>query len=203
MPMKGRLAGALLLALSIAACDRGGSDRKTTNSAPAAVIHTEVVPNAAATDAAPAQSAKEDPACWSGREGEYVTDGNRWERDANICIDRVALSFVTFPGEPIIYMINSAHCPDRKNFSRVRLAKNLFEMPVPKQIRVLKKAIADDLRAFAQVCGIRIDSAPFVDQRFDRFYVDYGDGWWFYRRGGGFELRPHQKKPTGDDPITP
>lgn len=200
--MKGRSAGACLLILSLAACDREASDRTTTNLAPAGVIHTDVAPIAGATYEPQSQPRRKDPGCWADREGEYSTIGNRWERDANICVDRVALSFVAFPGEPISYMISSGRCPDQENFARSRLPKKLFEMPVPKQIRVLKKAITHDLRAFARLCGIRIDPAPFVDQRFNRFYVDYGDGWWFYRRDGGFDLRPHMPKPRGDDPIS-
>lgn len=145
---------------------------------------------------APAQPAFQEyrsppnPDCAPHREGEYRTHGNRWGRYGTICIDRVEVSFDAFPDPSLSYSIQADRCPGLGHFSRFRMPANLFERSVPAQIGLLKRALAEDLREFARRCGIRLDPAPFVDERFDRFYADYGDGWWFDRLDGEFRLTP-------------
>ena len=139
------------------------------------------------------------PDCAPPLEGEYRTFGNRWGRYGDICINRVEVSFEAFPDPSVSYSIRSDRCPDLGRFGRFRRPENLFEVQVPEQIAVWKRALADDLREFGRQCGIRLDSAPFVDERFDRFYIDYGDGWWFDRLDDGFRLTP---KVTADEPET-
>lgn len=129
--------------------------------------------------------------CTHPREGEYHTFGNRWGRYGDICIDRIEVSFEAFPDPSVGYSIASDRCPGLGNFGRFRRPDNLFEAPVSEQIVVWKRALADDLREFARQCGVRLDPTPFVDERFDRFYVDYGDGWWFERVGERFRQAPN------------
>ncbi len=128
--------------------------------------------------------------CVPPREGEYQTFGNRWGRYGAICIDRVEVRFEAYPDPSVNYSIQSDRCPDLGHSGRFRRPGNLFETPVPEQIAIWKRGLADDLREFARQCGIRLDPAPFVDERFDRFYIDYGDGWWFDRLDRGFRLTP-------------
>lgn len=139
------------------------------------------------------------PDCAPPGVGEYRTFGNRWVRYGDICIDRVEVSFEAFPDPSVSYSIQSGRCPDLGRFDRFRMPDNLFELPVPEQITSWKKALADDLREFARLCGIRLDTRPFVDERFDRFYINYGDGWWFDRLADGFRLTPNV---TADTPKT-
>ncbi len=131
-----------------------------------------------------------DPDCAPDRAGRYWGHGNRWGRYGGICIDRIVVDFEAYPDPSLSYSVQSERCPDLGHFTRFRWRQAVFEMPVPDQIRLLKRALAGDLREFARRCGIRLDPAPFVDERFDRFYADYGDGWWFDRIDGEFRLTP-------------
>ena len=106
------------------------------------------------------------------------------------------MSFEAFPDPSLSYLIQSARCPGVEPFSRFRSSASFFDRPVPEQIGLLRVAIADDLRELARRCGIELDPAPFVDDRLDRFYVAYGDGWWFDRLNGGFRLTPDREPPT-------
>jgi hypothetical protein len=132
-----------------------------------------------------------DPDCAPDRAGRFSTGGNRWGRYANLCIDRIMLTFEAFPDPSLGYAIQSDRCPAAGLFSRFRQPADFFERRVPEQIGLLRAAIADDLREFARICGISLDPAPFVDDRLDRFYLDYGDGWWFDRLEGKIRLTPN------------
>jgi hypothetical protein len=101
------------------------------------------------------------------------------------------LSFDAFPDPSRHYSIQSDRCPDVRHFSRFRRPANFFDRLVPEQISLIRGAIRDDLREFARRCGIQLDPTPFVDNRLDRFYLDFGDGWWFDRIDGGIRLTPN------------
>ena len=86
------------------------------------------------------------------------------------------MNFDAFPDPTLGYRIGSDRCPQVERFGPRRPA-GFFERPVPEQIGPLRSDLTNDLRAFARQCGIKLDPAPFVDDRFDQFYVDFGDGW--------------------------
>lgn len=117
--------------------------------------------------------------------------GNRWTRSGDLCIDQVEVTFDAYPDPSLSYVIRSDRCPNVGRPSAFRPPASFFERLVPEQIGVLKTALAEDLRAFAQQCGIELDPTPFVDGRFDRFYLAFGDGWWFDRLDDGFRLTPN------------
>jgi hypothetical protein len=180
-PVRVRRAAACILALCLSGCDRDGGD-----SAPVDIV-AAIPPSVADTVQSPPEP---DLDCAPDRTGRYWTHGNRWGRYGRICIDRVEVDFDAFPDPSLSYSIGSDRCPDLGPFTRFRWRPSLFGRPVPEQIALLRRALSDDLGEFARRCRIRLDPAPFVDERFDRFYADYGDGWWFDRVDGEFRLTP-------------
>jgi hypothetical protein len=132
-----------------------------------------------------------DYACGHDQQGKFQTGGNRWQRFARLCIDQVILRFDAFPDPSLDYSIESDRCPNAPQFGRFIRPKNFFHRPVPKQISLLRRAIREDLREFARQCGLHSNLASFVDDRLDRFYLDFGDGWWFDRIKGDIRLTPH------------
>lgn len=176
----------IVAALAVALFAVGGGhaqseqDRAPINIVPAVPTQSSIKPD----KRRPASN----PNCAHQREGEYRTFGDRWVRYGNICIDGIEVSFEAFPDPSVDYSISSDRCPTLGNFGRFRRPDKLFEAPVSRQMAIWKRALADDLREFARQCGVRVDPTPFVDKRFDRFYISYGDGWWFDRLDNGFRL---------------
>ena len=125
------------------------------------------------------------------QEGQFNTIGNRWGRYGMLCIDQVQLRLEAFPDPSVSYSISSDRCSHAGSFGTYRRPTDFFKRPVPEQIDLLETAIAKDLRAFARRCKIDLDAASFIDDRFDQFYVAYGDGWWFDRLDHGFRLTPN------------
>lgn len=104
-------------------------------------------------------------------------------------MDRLVVELSAWPDPSLEYFIVSDRCPAIEAFSTFRTPEGFFDTTVARQIAVLREAITADLRDFARECGYPVDSVPFVDDGFDRFYLDFGDGWWFDQRGG-FRLWP-------------
>ena len=180
LPVSRGWVASCLLILGLPACEPEGG-------APAQV---NLVPAAPPKVAVQEYSAPPNPDCAPDREERFSTHGNRWGRSGSLCIDQVVISFDAFPDPSLGYMIRSERCPEVRHFARGRAA-SFFKRPVPEQIGLLRIAVADDLREFARSCRIKLDPAPFVDERFERFYLDYGDGWWFDRVKGGIRLTPN------------
>jgi hypothetical protein len=181
-------AAACLLALGLTGPDRRSGEPPPVNIvfAPPRTIETVQGPP------------RPDPDCAPDRAGRYRTHGNRWGRYATLCIDRVAVDFEAYPDPSLDYSVRSERCPELGGFTRFRRREAVFELAVPEQIALLKRALADDLADFARRCGIRLDPEPFVDERFERFYAAYGDGWWFDRVGGEFRLTPTVREGGGE-----
>ena len=131
------------------------------------------------------------PACAPDREGRFTSFGNRWGRYGDLCIDQVQVSFEAYPDPTLSYTITSDRCHQVEQSSTFHRPADFFERSVPEQIDLLRIAFANDLGAFARQCRIKLDPTPFVDDRFDRFYATYGDGWWFDRLDDGFRLTPN------------
>ena len=154
-----------------------------------AVVGTNIAPASAPSSTVENRSPP-NPACAPDREGQFTSFGNRWGRYGDLCIDHVEVSFEVYPDPTLSYTITSDRCHQVEQSSTFHQPTDCFERSVPEQINLRRIALTKDLGAFARQCRIELNPTPFVDDRFDRFYATYGDGWWFDRLDDGFRLTP-------------
>jgi hypothetical protein len=176
---------AFVLALLATGCDDAPSKqgRKPVNETDVHIPH--VVP----------QSSRRMPwsECAQAEEGIFhISPGNRWTKDAMFCLNGVEAMWQVFQDPSLGYSLSSARCPDLKYSGDFSPPKNVFHLPLRRQITIWKRGFIEDLREFARRCGVEIDTTRLADKRFDKFYIDFGEGRWFRRdENGRIHLTPN------------